>query len=164
MPNLGIVIGSIIVNVKYKRGILIFVSVCLLLIGWLIYLIYRPTNLYMFKVFEVTDSFRILTHLRNFDYLPQRQYVPEWIIYNLPDGLWLLSYMMLMDVIWENGDKVKRFLFVFFMPVIIMVWEIMQGFQVVEGTWDIGDMFSYLIAMTIYYCLTKILKNHEKSY
>ncbi len=170
MPNQGIVIGGKFVNVKNKRGFLILCSVFLLLIGIYIYLLYRPTNLYMFKVFEVTDSFWIIENLRQCDYFPPKQSLPEWVIYNLPDGLWLLSYMIVMEVIWGDGDNIKKLLFVFGMPIIILAWEILQLFHVAAGTWDVRDMLSYLVAIIIFllyklfHCITKNPKNYEKNF
>ena len=68
--------------------------------------------------------------LRSAHWFPPIETVPEWVVYSLPDGMWLLSYMFAMEFIWNMG--------------------------LASGTWDILDLTSYSIAIIIY-LLTKKL-------
>lgn len=92
--------------------------------------------------------------LRSAHWLPPIETVPEWVVYSLPDGMWLLSYMFAMEFIWNNDGKHIRLFFVWAMPVAIIAHEFCQLMGLASGTWDILDLTSYSIAIIIY-LLTK---------
>lgn len=68
--------------------------------------------------------------------------------------MWLLSYMLAMEFIWNNDGKHIRIFFVWAMPVAIIAHEFCQLMGLASGTWDILDLTSYSIAIIIY-LLTK---------
>lgn len=92
--------------------------------------------------------------LRSAHWLPPIETVPEWVVYSLPDGMWLLSYMFAMEFIWNNDSKHIRLFFIWAMPVAIIAHEFCQLMGLASGTWDILDLTSYSIAIIIY-LLTK---------
>ncbi len=142
--------------ITIKRKTYILLSALLISIGELVYILYRPLTLYMFKPLEQMGLLDDVRTLRSAHWLPPIETVPEWVVYSLPDGMWLLSYMFAMEFIWNNDSKHIRLFFVWTMPVAIIAHEFCQLMGLASGTWDILDLTSYSIAIIIY-LLTKKL-------
>lgn len=131
-------------------------ALLLLCMGETIYVLYRPLNLYMFLPFEATDTLFMIDYIREIPLFPPKDSLPEWVIYNLPDGMWLLSYMLLMEALWGRENTKFRDFFIWVMPSLIIIWEIMQYMEVVAGTWDMNDMLSYIFAIVIFLKITRL--------
>ena len=142
--------------ITIKRKTYILLSALLISIGELVYILYRPLTLYMFKPLEQMGLLDDVRALRSAHWFPPIETVPEWVVYSLPDGMWLLSYMFAMEFIWNNDSKHIRLFFVWAMPVAIIAHEFCQLMGLASGTWDILDLTSYSIAIIIY-LLTKKL-------
>ncbi len=91
-----------------------------------------------------------------FEYLRQHAWHPaNWVIYNLPDGLWLLSYLLAMESLW--GDD-KRLKWMFCIPVIFFAF-MMEWLQYVgkfPGTGDVLDIVFYTKAILIFLLTIKL--------
>ena len=72
--------------------------------------------------------------LRSAHWFPPIETVPEWVVYSLPDGMWLLSYMFTMEFIWNNDGKHIRLFFVWAMPVAIIAHEFCQFMGLAKKT------------------------------
>lgn len=142
--------------ITIKRKTYILLSALLISIGELVYILYRPLTLYMFKPLELMGLLDDVRALRSAHWFPPIETVPEWVVYSLPDGMWLLSYMFAMEFIWNNDGKHIRLFFVWAMPAAIIAHEFCQLMGLASGTWDILDLTSYSIAIIIY-LLTKKL-------
>lgn len=140
--------------ITIKRETYLLLSVLLIFIGELIYILYRPLTLYMFKPFEQMSMLDNIRYLRASHLFPHIEEVPGWVVYSLPDGMWLLSYLFAMESIWYNEGKHIRLLFVWIMPTAIIIHEFCQLMRLAKGTWDINDFSFYIIAIIIY-LLTK---------
>lgn len=108
----------------------------------------------MFKPFEQMGMLDNIRYLRASHLFPHIEEAPGWVVYSLPDGMWLLSYLFAMESIWNNEGKHIRLLFVWIMPTAIIIHEFCQLMRLAKGTWDIKDFTSYIIAIIIY-LLTK---------
>lgn len=125
--------------------------------GQLIYVLYRPLNLYMFYPLKKAGRLYFIEELRNTGLFPCKDAVPEWIVYNMPDGMWLLAYMLFAEAIWTGNNSWMNGIFVWGMPLIIIACEILQFFGVLSGTWDIWDVISYLCAASIFLTIKHLL-------
>lgn len=75
---------------------------------------------------------------------------PDWLLYNLPDGLWLYSLLSVMIIIWRDVFT-KHFLFwIILASLISLVSEIFQAIGIIPGTFDWWDILAYLIAITLF--------------
>lgn len=104
-----------------------------LLFGALIYIIYRPSNLLMFDWLKFLGLSDIHYSIR----LSVNQHInkiPEWVIYALPDGLWVLSYTFLMNIIWTNEQRILKVQFVSFGLVFSLSLEFGQYFNIISGS------------------------------
>lgn len=111
-----------------------------LLSGGLIYICYRPLSLAIFSTMRLSDSSVLLQFIR--DNAPKG--LPEWIVYNLPDGLWAFSYSIFIGAIW-NFECPKCIPIAMIIPCVGIVSEIMQFFNILPGVFDLRDFIMYLI-------------------
>jgi len=68
-----------------------------------------------------------------------------WVVYSLPDGLWLFSYILLMGCIWNFNLK-RSFYASFPLAFIAIGSELLQILGWVPGTFDVVDLLCYLAA------------------
>ena len=138
---------------KTSKAIEITTALILFALGGSIYIAFRTTSLRMFGWFDylgLTDS--IIAFRNVFGSIQ----IPEIVKFCIPDGLWSLSYVILMDAIWSPDTK-KQVVFCGIIPAIGAISEILQYFCIVEGVFDVADLLCYLIPYVIYLFLKFIL-------
>ena len=125
-----------------KRQIIIghFLTV---LLGGLIYIAFRQDTLKMFNWFDSINLSAVISKLRLFT-LPLSDYLPNWFLYSLPDGLWLFSYLSVLLVVWDNVISKHNIHWLLLVSVVAIFSEIGQFFKIVPGTFDIFDLIFYL--------------------
>jgi len=115
-----------------------------LLAGSIIYLFFRTDTLLIFKwlaIFSIDETlFGIRELTQNI-----KPHLPNWIIFSLPDGLWVFSYVSLTLLLWNNIITRANFMWVFLIPTIAISSELGQLFKIVQGTFDITDIFFYVV-------------------
>lgn len=132
----------------------IFIAVLLLTIGGLIYIGFRSESLLMFVWYEHIGVYEYISLFREFC----SQYeVSEFVRYSLPDGLWLLSYMILIGTIWGNNRCSIYRLYICVIPLTAIILELLQYHFSVLGTFDVLDFLSYILAITIYGLIQRLL-------
>lgn len=118
-----------------------------LIIGGLIYISFRSTSLKMFSWFRCigVDS-GILTIRQELSFL--KLYLPQWLYYSLPDGLWVYSFTSALLILWDNQFKIAKFwlLIPLFSGAII---EVAQGLKLFRGTFDILDLTFSIVALLL---------------
>ena len=113
---------------------------CVLMCG-LMYISFRPDTLKMFHFFKV---FGLLDYLEDLQRNPNN--VPTWMLYNLPDGVWLFAYSILIGCIWNFKIR-DCWMFILVMPFICIPHEFMQGLGIMHGTYDPCDVLAYILAI-----------------
>ena len=113
---------------------------CVFMCG-LMYISFRPDTLKMFHFFKV---FGVLDFLEELQHNPAR--VPSWMLYNLPDGIWLFAYSILIGSFWNFKIK-DCWMFILVMPSICIPHEILQGLGIMHGTYDPSDVLAYMLAI-----------------
>lgn len=122
-----------------------------LLIGGLIYLFFRQDILALQYIFnsEWLKSINIkINHHSIFI---------DCLIYNLPDALWYYSLLSFMIAFYDKSI-INRVLFIIAV-LLPFIWESLQYFRIISGTYDNIDITFYLITLIIFLCLQKKL-NH----
>jgi hypothetical protein len=124
-----------------------------LLLGGLIYILFRSNKLYVNKwLLNHTLGFE-LQSIRTYT-LSIRDYLPEWLIYSLPDALWMLSLSTLTHNIWKDESKKNRIIWSLIPLMIAVSWEVAQGLKLIKGTFDWIDILFYgLVTITIIFNL-----------
>lgn len=122
-----------------------------LLIGGLIYIGFRSKSLLLFKWFSLLG----LEELINLYRLNVKSIeLPGFILYSLPDGLWSYSFLEFIGLF-----KVK--LLVWMVVCLIISFEFLQLFSIIEGTFCFIDL-TVNVAVVILYLKGdyKCLKNY----
>lgn len=128
------------------------ISLAMLFIGGIIYIKYRPHTLILFSWIEL---------LKIDDLLPVDKTIfnsnssfIKFVVFSLPNGLWLLSCILLIGIIWERSALAFLWYATSFSLISIFA-EILQLLNVIKGTFDIVDIFvvlcSYLVGVKVYY-------------
>ncbi len=120
---------------------LIFKVILPLSVSIIIYLLFRPLTL---KGYNLVDP-QIIIQLREFRFYINNiiQISPKWVIYSLPDGLWIYSFTSTMILIF--GKKPHQLIFVSVPILIAYIHELCQLFLINYGTFDSLDLLTYCV-------------------
>ena len=125
----------------------VVLSFCVLTIGGLIYVVYRDKSLLMFDWFH---SFGIDDDIDDVRCFVQTYGVYGWVKNSLPDGLWLFSYMFIVDAIWNGERLYSAYIFLWGLPFFAVLSEVLQYFNFFYGVYDLLDLISYIFAILLF--------------
>lgn len=133
-------------SIKY-RAEKVMLSLVILLLGGLIYVIFRDKSLLMFDWYKTIGISNEVDGLRR---LFQGEGIYGWVKYSLPDGLWIFSYMFIVDAIWDRERNVVSMIFLWGLPIVAILSECLQYLGLLPGVFDWMDMASYMLAITLF--------------
>jgi len=112
--------------------------------GFLCYYFFRDSNLLFYNIFniDITHNNLYLSHSLFSDFLK----------YNLCDGLWLFSGILLLRFIWFGNSRIGNYYITIFMCVALLL-ELLQIMKYFPGTFDILDIFTMAIFALSERCL-----------
>lgn len=74
--------------------------------------------------------------------------VTDIIIYNLPDALWFFSLLLFQVQFYKKSNLLSRI--VLYVSITLpFIWEIMQAYNIIRGTFDIFDIIIYSLVLII---------------
>ncbi len=126
----------------------IVIGILPIILGGLIYLIYRTDTLIMFGWFKKIGLSDSVDFLRANQFL-QKLTIPGWIKFSLPDALWLFSFNYILLALWNFKINRQSAFWLFIAPTIGIFSEIGQSIEVVPGTFDLVDLALLIIASLI---------------
>lgn len=126
-------------------------AICAFLVGSGIYLCLRNTNLEMFKIFSNGLPSWVL-YLRSFF---SSYDVPDFIKFSLPDGLWLFSYLLIIDSIWYGHKSKIHLFFLTILPALALFSEALQMFMLFPGVGDWTDILFYILSI-VFFLIIKV--------
>lgn len=129
----------------YKKDWII--ALLLILTGGMIYVLYRPESLLLFRV---TDSLGITPLIDILRSNSSRVMLPSFMINSLPAGLWTASYLLMMYITTKFHTRRIRLMLALPLPVMAIVLELMQFFGWCPGTFDIYDLICYIVPLFIF--------------
>lgn len=136
---------------KHSRLAKTIVGVMLLVIGCIVYLLFRSKTLYLYIWCESLGLSAPIDALRlavcNWS-------IPDFIKFSLPDGLYCAAYLLIMDSIWHEDNSWLKYPVLSMVPVITIGSEILQYFGFVKGTFDTYDLICYSVPPIIYTFIT----------
>ena len=109
-----------------------------LLVGILIYVFLRPDNLIYNDLFSSPIKIKINTNSK----------VVGFLIYSLPNGLWSMSFSQLIFHIYKIRT-LKIIILSSIMLFVGIIIELLQYQSFMNGTFDINDIFSYIMSYLI---------------
>jgi hypothetical protein len=122
-------------------------------IGGLIYMFFRSKSLLMFTWFDNLGLNTMISYYRS-SLIKYSNIIPDWVLFSLPDGLWVYSFSSSLLLLWGNDFKISSFWL--FLPFLFGSGvEIMQKFDLVSGTFDIIDLIICLLASILSIIIVK---------
>ena len=123
-----------------QKTSLVALSIMFILIGGFIYLFFRPHTLNMFvwlRIINCEQFFQLREYNHNLKFL-------DFLIFSFPNGLWILSFLIIIGLIWE---KYHIFFIIYssFFTGISILFEFLQKVELIPGTFDIADILVLLI-------------------
>jgi hypothetical protein len=107
----------------------IFLSVIIpLLTGALIYMLSRERSIYFLRILPL--------HFEKIS-------LPDWVKFNLPDGLWAFSFSSLISIVWKNSSEKNYYLWLIIISILSLLLEILYG------TFDSKDILFVLAGLLI---------------
>ena len=131
--------------VIYKKDWL--VALLLILTGGMIYVLYRPENLLLFRV---TDNLGITPLIDILRSNSSRVMLPSFIVNSLPAGLWTASYLLMMYITTKFLTRRIRLMLALPIPISAIVLEFMLLLGWCPGTFDIYDLICYIVPLFIF--------------
>jgi hypothetical protein len=140
---------------------LFFGSILPLFFGGMIYLLFRVESL---KMFLWLGHFGMKSLVHNGRIQFAGVISKEWVIYSLPDALWIFSFINLMLIIWNFNLTKQSSVWILIAPIIGIASEIGQGIKIIPGTFDIVDLVFLTAFATLSFIpvLVSKFRIHEK--
>jgi hypothetical protein len=117
--------------------------------GAAIYLLFRSHHLWVFKWIEFVG-------LASFVDALSADIPPSWLLFSLPDALWVYGLTSCMLLIWQKEAAASTNLWVFSGIVLTFVSEAGQRLGMVPGTFDLLDLVLSTVAFVAAYLLSPI--------
>lgn len=124
-----------------------------LIVGGLIYIRYRSDSLLMFDWFHYLNISDFISSIRSNS---EDSNIYGWFIYNMPAGLWLFAYLLIIDAIWGNEKNAQYLCHLYILPIMAIVSELMQFLGFLPGTFDFLDLISYVCAILLFIIIKKV--------
>lgn len=132
----------------WLRKIQIPAAVTMVVAGAAIYLLFRSRHLLGFHLLDALGLGAVVDCLRSsvYDVHP-----PEFVMFCLPDGLWTLGYILIIDRIMLADTLRHRLFLASVIPLLGTLSELLQYMGLMSGTFDEFDLFCYVMPYLSYF-------------
>lgn len=110
-----------------------------LLLGGVIYLLWRDTSLLMFLWLEELGLSEAIANARSSSLL-QATRPPAWVVFSLPNALWVLALVSSAGLLWRGTRRPWLKIAVTIAACFGVGAEVAQGLGVLPGTFSITDV------------------------
>jgi len=141
---------------KWQLGLHVLLPI---MIGAFIYVVWRSTGLWWFIWAKTVSLENEVTFIRTI-FAPIRNYLSHWILYSLPDALWVYAATAYMLLIWSKRKNYEKYIWLFVGPCLGVGSELAQLAGKVPGTFDLCDLTMLIIASILPFIL---LSRKEKT-
>ena len=137
---------SIELFINYMSNVLkLFIHVVMpMILGGFLYILFREDSIVMFDWYNSLGFESIIYHFR--ENINTNIHLPKWIVYSLPDGIWIYSLTSLMLIIWYKDSSKTKYIWFLIGPILGISAELGQLINIVPGTFDNTDLIFCLIA------------------
>lgn len=116
-----------------------------IVIGGLIYVLFRTDSLLMFDWAEQLLLTDLIDRGRAVA-APLLPRVPDFVLFCVPDGVWVFSATAFFARLWHDGPLWMRACWIGITPAMAIGGELGQATGLVPGTFDVLDLLAYIIA------------------
>jgi hypothetical protein len=127
-------------NIQYLQIILLIGAFTALLTGILIYALFRHSDLLVYKI---TGNPSFVEQL--YQHPANNRLLLNFLAYNIPDGLWLLSGILFIRTLWL-GQGTTGGIYILIFCFLAMLAEALQFFGIIPGTFDFFDVITMVSA------------------
>ena len=124
----------------------ILIGLVMLLLGGIIYLLFRPTTLLLFHTLDLVGLMPLVTDCRTLVATCQPS---EFVVYSLPGSLWATSYIILVVSLLERAMRWQRMMVASIIPLAGICSELMQQAGLLPGVFDTADLVCYAVPLII---------------
>jgi hypothetical protein len=117
-------------------------------VAGIIYIVFRHKSLILFDWLQQLHLMPVVADLRAIT-VPMGEALPDWVLFSLPDGLWLLSYLLFVRMVWADGPKRPMWAWAGLGLLVSVGHEVSQAAGLVSGTFDWADMAAYTAATIV---------------
>ncbi len=123
---------------------ILFGGISSLLVGGLIYVCFRSNTLILFNWIDLIGLGHFVESIRSYT-IPYVSHIPEWVLFSLPDGLWMFSYGCAICYLWRHTHSKQPYFWISLVALCILGVEVLQLFRITPGRFDPLDMVFYLL-------------------
>jgi hypothetical protein len=151
----------------YSHRLSIFLSSLAIILGGLIYILFRPSEHIFFRWISLSGLGHLISPARSLSQVFCRL-LPEWFVYSLPNGLWAFAYALLITGIWSGSRSWLKYFWMASIPLVVLGFEILQFPGIIPGTFCFQDIVMGLMGLILGILIgnTKTKNNnyHEKTF
>jgi len=134
--------------IDLRRTCSLVVASLPLMAGALVYILFRKSDILVFRWLNALGLGDIIITIR-LAVSPVASLLPDWVIYSLPNALWIISYLLFLFLIWHKTFDRNNAFWVFSIPLVSIVSEYLQLLNVIPGSFDYHDIFAYILGSVI---------------
>ena len=123
------------------RPYVILLLITSLTLGMLLYVALRDESIY---INQWLSPFRDNILFHNFRDILQNVHFPYWVVYSLPDAIWMAGLTLLILAIWDFQINEKSIRWISLSLIVGLLFESMQAFHIIPGTYDTTDFLFIL--------------------
>ena len=140
---------------------LILLSTLSIFFGGVIYIAFRSSSIILFKwLYDIPVIDDFVKNLR-ISTLPYKEYIPDWFLYSLPDGLWMFSYSCIILIIWKRVINKYSLIWLLILPILSILIEFLQYYDYFNGTFDVLDIVFFIFGSLLPILINKKIKNRN---
>lgn len=134
-----------------------------LILGAFIYVSFRSLSIRLFNWFKLANLDFLISFVRETFY-PIKKYLPQWVYFSIPDGLWVYSFSSALIILWSDQFRYGKFWLI--IPLLFGAFiELAQKIKIFPGTFDIIDFTFSIIALALSIIILKPkIQTNEKHY
>jgi hypothetical protein len=110
-----------------------------------IYLFFRTSETVIYQLFQDLFHSSILVNIRSYLQV-NSSFIPDWFIYSLPGGLWVFAFANFCYLLLNKETKAYYKSILFLLFGIVTSLELLQLYNVTDGSFDLMDILFYLAA------------------
>ena len=122
-------------------------GIVFLIIGATLYLLFRSRQHLGFMLLDTIGLGSLTDSLRS---MVADVHPAEFIIFALPDGLWTISYILIISHICRNQQLSSRLIWASVIPALGIISELLQAIGIVPGVFDFADLACYSLPLVVY--------------
>jgi hypothetical protein len=137
------------------------VSILLLVVGGVIYALWRSRSLLMFQWFDAIGIAPLIDRCRGYVHFI---HIAAWIRYSLPDALWASSGVFLFSAIWIGSRSPVAHIWICIGPLLAIGGELAQGVHLIPDTFDFNDLFTCVLSSGASLAVARRISHDVRSY